>query len=61
MLLSRAEQDYIKDKSGYMRDEDIATALSRWNGFKVDIDVVRRYRQRSGIKKKRGRSKISRV
>ena len=38
-----------------MSDAELARVITRINGFSVKEDLVRRFRQRKGLKKKRGK------
>jgi len=54
-IWSEAEKQYVKDNAGKMRDQDIATELTKKSGRKVSLQAVRKQRQKLGIAKKPGR------
>ncbi len=49
------EKEYVRANAGFMRDEDVASDLSKITGRVITRDAVRRQRQKMGLRKRQGR------
>ena len=58
---TQEEKDFIRQNSAYMRDKDMAEAISKIRGKKVSVQALRKQRAKLGINKMGGRGNFNLV